>query len=89
MKLELIVVASLFLAAPARAVTPWEKLDDCQLIANPANDGDSFHVRHRGQEYIFRLYYVDAAETENEFPERVAEQAAYFKLYHRRNSETR
>ncbi len=34
----------------------------------------------RGHEYIFRLYFVDAPETDASFPERVAEQAAYFKL---------
>ena len=31
-----------------------------------------------GQEYIFRLYCVDTRETDDRFPERVAEQAAHF-----------
>jgi endonuclease YncB( thermonuclease family) len=56
----------------------WQTLENCRLIPNPANDGDSFHAEHAGQEYIFRLYYVDTPETDLSFPERVAEQAEYF-----------
>lgn len=56
----------------------WEKLEGCHLIPNEYNDGDSFHVSHEGKEYIFRLYFVDAPETEDDFPERVAEQAEHF-----------
>jgi endonuclease YncB( thermonuclease family) len=58
----------------------WTVLEGCRLIANSANDGDSFHVRHEGKEYIFRLYYVDAAETDLSFPDRVKEQGRYFRL---------
>lgn len=57
---------------------PWQVLDNCKLLAREANDGDSFHVRHDGKEYIFRLYYVDAPETSLQFPDRVQEQAEYF-----------
>lgn len=60
--------------------SPFEKLEDCALLQNASNDGDSFHVRCKGREYIFRLYFVDAPETENEFPDRVKEQAKYFGL---------
>lgn len=56
----------------------WAILEDCRLLPNPSNDGDSFHVMHDGREYIFRLYHVDTAETENTFPDRVREQALYF-----------
>ncbi len=52
--------------------------ENCQLLPNPANDGDSFHVRANGREYIFRLYFVDTPETEATFPQRVAQQARYF-----------
>jgi endonuclease YncB( thermonuclease family)/predicted flap endonuclease-1-like 5' DNA nuclease len=55
-------------------------LKDCREIPNDSNDGDSFHVRAGGKEFIFRLYFVDAPETEASFPERLAEQARYFKL---------
>lgn len=58
----------------------WDVLTDCKLMRNGANDGDSFHVKANGKEYIFRLYYVDAAETSLAFPERVADQAKYFDL---------
>jgi endonuclease YncB( thermonuclease family) len=56
----------------------WTTLDDCRLIPNEYNDGDSFHVEHDGEEFIFRLYFVDCPEAENSFPERVEEQAQYF-----------
>jgi endonuclease YncB( thermonuclease family) len=65
-------------AASPRASHRWEKLDGCELIASKWNDGDSFHVRHRGREHVFRLYFVDAPEAEGSFPKRVAQQAAYF-----------
>ena len=56
----------------------WITLEGCQLITNPSNDGDSFHVRAKGRHYVFRLYFVDAPETDAEFRERVEEQAKYF-----------
>lgn len=43
-------------------------------------DGDSFHVLHGDKEYVFRLYFVDAPETDRELQDRIAEQAAYFGL---------
>ena len=58
----------------------WDMLADCKLLRKGANDGDSFHVMAKGKEYIFRLYYVDAAETSLAFPDRVADQAKYFDL---------
>lgn len=56
----------------------WTVLSGCKLLKRDANDGDSFHVRHDGKEYIFRLYYVDCPETSLQFPDRVQEQADYF-----------
>ena len=58
----------------------WTVLEGCTLLKRSANDGDSFHVRHDGKEYIFRLYYVDAPETSLSYPDRVREQADYFGL---------
>lgn len=55
-------------------------IKDCREIPNDSNDGDSFHLSVRGKEYIFRLYFADAPETEASFPERVEEQAKYFNL---------
>jgi DNA uptake protein ComE-like DNA-binding protein len=56
----------------------WITLDHCQLIPNKANDGDSFHVRANDNEYLVRLYFVDAPETASVGPERLIEQAEYF-----------
>ena len=56
----------------------WVKLEDCQYVANPSNDGDSFHVKAGDKEYIFRLYFVDAPEIETVNAQRLVEQAKYF-----------
>ena len=56
----------------------WIVLENCRLIPNPANDGDSFHVSVGEKEYIFRLYAVDAPETDEMVPRRLVDQAKYF-----------
>jgi endonuclease YncB( thermonuclease family)/predicted flap endonuclease-1-like 5' DNA nuclease len=56
----------------------WIVLENCKLIVNPANDGDSFHASADSKEYIFRLYLVDAPETDEMNPARLVEQAKYF-----------
>jgi hypothetical protein len=56
----------------------WIVLSNCRFIANPANDGDSFHASADANEYIFRLYLVDAPETDEMTPARLVEQAKYF-----------
>src|SRR5438128_6171044 len=73
-------IAVVFLLATAGlgARKEWAKLEHCQLIPNPGNDGDSFHVRANDKEYIFRLYLVDAPETDAANPARLIEQAKYF-----------
>jgi competence ComEA-like helix-hairpin-helix protein len=61
----------------------WEVLENCRLLTNAVSDGDSFHVMHKGREYIFRLYFVDAPERDSRdsrLAERAREQAAYFGL---------
>jgi len=76
-----LVVALLCIAIVARgARNDWTVLENCRLILNPANDGDSFHVSAANQEYIFRLYLVDAPETEGTNPGRLIEQAKYFEI---------
>lgn len=78
MRRHLILLAVAALAAgPARAAR-WYTFENCQLIPNPANDGDSFHVRYKSRHYIFRLYFVDAPESEDSLPDRVQDQAAYW-----------
>lgn len=68
------------LAQPVRAATakPWKILTDCAIVDNQYNDGDSFHVRWDGTEFIFRIYFADCPEDDARFPDRVAAQAAYF-----------
>jgi len=56
----------------------WYVYENCRLIPNHFNDGDSFHVRHKKKRYVFRLYFVDAPERDREFPKRIAEQADYW-----------
>src|ERR1051325_3592181 len=58
----------------------WIVLKDCRLIPNPANDGDSFHVSAGSKEYLFRLYLVDAPETDEMVPRRLVDQAKYFNI---------
>ena len=55
-------------------------LEKCRYVSNNSNDGDSFHVKAGGKEYLFRLYFVDAPETDTAFPDRIAEQAKYFEV---------
>lgn len=74
------MLALFFLAWPVAAEQPWAVLKDCRLLPNESNDGDSFHVSAGGREYIFRLYFVDAAETDESIAGRVGEQARYFRL---------
>ncbi len=58
----------------------WITLENCRLVPNAANDGDSFHVSVNDKEYIFRLYLVDAPETDAVNPARLVEQAKHFGL---------
>ncbi|HMJ06976.1 MAG TPA: helix-hairpin-helix domain-containing protein [Chthoniobacterales bacterium] len=67
-----------FCGLTAQAREPWVEWKDCRLEENDSNDGDSFHITAGGKSYIFRLYFVDAPETDTGFPERVAEQGQYF-----------
>jgi len=76
-KLVFVPMAALCLAAEARA-DDWVEFDGCRLAPNESNDGDSFHVKHKGREYVFRLYFVDAPETSELIPSRVREQAEAF-----------
>ena len=76
-----LVVAVLCIAIVARgARNDWTILENCRLVLNPGNDGDSFHASAANQEYIFRLYLVDAPETEGTNPARLIEQAKYFEI---------
>jgi len=73
----LLALSAVAVAAAAEEAK-WIEIADCQLIANAANDGDSFHVRGGGREYLVRLYFVDAPEHSLQIPARVREQAEWF-----------
>jgi competence ComEA-like helix-hairpin-helix protein len=69
---------ALLLVVGFRASAEWVDLEGCKMAENASNDGDSFHVKHKGREFVFRLYFVDAPETSLLIPERVGEQADAF-----------
>jgi len=58
----------------------WETLEGVRLDKSQYADGDSFHVKHNGKDYTFRLFYVDTPETDDRYPERIRGQAKYFSL---------
>ena len=73
--LSLCLVSSQGLAA---APKPWVMLTNCQYVAHADSDGDSFRVRGGTNEFLLRLYFVDAPETNLRYPERTREQSEYF-----------
>lgn len=56
----------------------WVVLTNCQYVAGKDNDGDSFRVRSGTNEFVARLYFVDAPETNLQYPERTREQSEDF-----------
>ncbi len=81
--LWIVLAAALGLAGvlgAADLVTPgkWETLNGCRFVPENYSDGDSFHVKYGQREFIFRLYFVDAPETDKGFPDRNAEQCEHF-----------
>jgi len=56
----------------------WKKLSGCELVPSDSNDGDSFHVKHQGIEYVFRLYLADCPEVDISQPDRNKEQIREF-----------
>jgi competence protein ComEA len=82
-KVALVAVAILLVAPVDVSASDTSKdwiLENCRLIVNPANDGDSFHASAGDKEYIFRLYLVDTPETDEREPRRLIEQAKYFSI---------
>src|SRR5262249_44249251 len=56
----------------------WVMLTNCQYVVRKDNDGDSFHVKNGTNEFILRLYYVDAPEPNLHYPDRTSEQSDHF-----------
>jgi endonuclease YncB( thermonuclease family) len=69
-----VVLAQSWAAEPKK----WVTLTNCQYVDGKDNDGDSFRVRCGTNEFIVRLYFVDAPETNLRYPERTREQSEYF-----------
>ena len=65
---------------PAATGKGWERIEGCTLVEDRSNDGDSFTLRHGGNDHTFRLYFADCPEKyRHQFNgERIAEQGAYF-----------
>jgi endonuclease YncB( thermonuclease family) len=77
---RLFLALALAAAPSARAAeAKWHVFEGCRLDGGYA-DGDSFHARVGDATYIFRLYFVDAPETDESFPDRVREQADYWRI---------
>lgn len=66
------------LILPVASARKWTELDRVEYEASKYHDGDSFRAKRNSSKYIFRLYFVDAPETDIRYPERVETQADYF-----------
>ena len=56
----------------------WEKLAACQYVEDKNNDGDSFRVKCGEKDFVLRLYFVDAPETNLRDAERTRLQSEHF-----------
>ena len=56
----------------------WVTFTNCHYVAGKDCDGDSFRVRSGTNEFIVRLYFVDAPEINLRYAERSREQAEHF-----------
>lgn len=65
-------------AAGSTTSAKWVTLTGCRYMSAEASDGDSFHVKYGQREFIFRLYFVDAPETDASLKDRIREQCEYF-----------
>ena len=56
----------------------WEKLAACKYVEDKNNDGDSFRVKCGERDFVLRLYFVDAPETNLRDAERTHLQSEHF-----------
>ena len=68
----------LLLILPVASARKWTELDGVVYEEEAYQDGDSFRASRNTAKYIFRVYFVDAPETDTRYPDRVQEQADYF-----------
>ena len=86
-RFSLVVIAPCLTAftslAQEQSITPkhsrhFTRYEGCEFVPTKYADGDSFKVRIGADEFVLRLYYVDAPASDERFADRNAEQAAYF-----------
>lgn len=78
-RITALLFAILAFDATAADRKEWEQHSHCRYIEKKYNDGDSFRVSCGVREYVLRLYYVDAPESElTNNAARVGEQRTYF-----------
>lgn len=75
--IKMAACALLFIARPVLGDTNWTTITGCRFLDSKYYDADSFHVVCGGDEKIFRLYFVDAPETDFRFG-RLYRQSEYF-----------
>lgn len=73
-----VLQCSASIAASSKPSKKWEMLTACQYVTDKNNDGDSFRIRCGEQEFVLRLYFVDAPETHMRDMERLREQSEHF-----------
>lgn len=58
----------------------WQTFENCTLMEDRGNDGDSFILQHGGESHTVRLYFADCPEKyrSNLNAERLSQQAAHF-----------
>lgn len=78
--LRCLLAKLLFLALAGPAAAQWTTIRNARLEEKRFYDGDSFELFTARSRRVYRLYFVDAPETDNSFPDRVREQADYWRI---------
>ena len=76
-----VVIACAMWAYPfpdATAARAWITFTGCSYVDHSSNDADSFTVKCGDDQFLLRLYYVDAPEANLVYSERTREQSEYF-----------
>jgi len=65
---------------PTEKLKPgWTRFENCRHVVGEYYDGDSFMAETAdGDRIVFRIYFVDAPETDDRYPKRNGEQAKVF-----------
>ena len=72
------VVTGFHASDGAAKAKKWEKLPACKYVEDKNNDGDSFRVKCGEKDFVLRLYFVDAPETNLREAERTRLQSEHF-----------